>query len=115
MTNIKYIFLVSLICCRADSIRVLSHSPPQIVLHGKNAVLFCSSDEEFDTCSWLLPNQEVCGPLSTTQGMCRGAHTSNIHFNGDKTNCSIRIDDLEGPHSGSWTCRSHRYSIKLAD
>ena len=107
MTN-KYIAIFALLSLSpVHCLVVVQHSQPVVVHQGEVVSLFCQSDQEFQTCSWLLPNQKTCGPLSTTQKMCRsaGQQGSNIHFTGTNTNCSIKINGVQSGQSGMWTCR----------
>ena len=106
MTN-KYLAIVALLNLGpGEALVVVQHSPPAIVHQGEVASLFCQSDLEFDSCTWLLPNQRTCGPLSATQRMCRsaGQEGSNIHFTGSSTNCSIKINGVQSAQSGLWAC-----------
>ena len=100
----RFIFMLALSQC--DGLRVLSHSPPDIVEEGEVAHLFCQGDGRFDSCTWDVPGGRRCGPLSSTQSVCRAA--SNIHYTGTRTNCSIRIDGLKREQSGYWNCRCRR-------
>ena len=107
MTN-KYIAIFALLSLSfVHCLVVVQHSQPVVVHQGEVVSLFCQSDQEFQSCSWLLPNQKTCGPLSTTQKMCRsaGQQGSNIHFTGTNTNCSIKINGVQSAQSGKWTCR----------
>ena len=107
MSN-KYLAIFALLnLCPVHCLVVARHSPPVVVNQGEVASLFCQSDQQFQTCSWLLPNQRTCGPLSPTQKMCRsaGQQGSNIHFTGSNTNCSIKINGVQSAQSGKWTCR----------
>ena len=71
MTN-KYLVIVSLLSLGpALGLRVVQHSPPVVVHQGEGASLFCKSDLEYERCSWILPNNRTCGPLSSSQRMCR--------------------------------------------
>ena len=106
MTN-KYLAIAALLNLGpGHGLKVLQHSPPLVVHQGEVATLFCQSDQEVESCSWLLPNQRTCGPLSTSQRMCRsaGQDGSNIHFTGTNTNCSIKINGVQSAQSGKWTC-----------
>ena len=107
MTN-KYLAIFALLNLGpVHCLKVVQHSQPVVVHQGEVASLFCQPDQEFETCSWLLPNQRTCGPLSARQKTCRGAgqHGSNIHFTGSNTNCSIKINGVQSAQSGKWTCR----------
>ena len=106
MTN-KYIAILALLNLGpGHGLRVVQHSPPTVVHQGEVATLFCQSDQEMESCTWMLPNQRTCGPLSSSQRQCRsaGQDGSNIHFTGSNTNCSIKINGVEGAQSGRWTC-----------
>merc|ERR1712241_117661 len=107
MTN-KCLAIVSLLSLGpVQGLRVVQHSPPVVVHQGEGASLFCKSDQEYERCSWILPNNRTCGPLSSSQRMCRsaGESGSNIYFTGTNTTCSIQINRVQGAQSGKWTCR----------
>ena len=102
MTLTRTSTFLSLLLHSALALKVVRHSPPVEVLQGEEAHLFCEADERFDSCVWELPSGARCGPLSSTQSMCRSA--PNIHWTGGPTNCSIRIDGLKEDQSGLWNC-----------
>ena len=81
------------------SLKIVNVSRNKIVRQGEDAVLFCQTDEPFDSCSWTLPTGVSC---SSSQNQCRRA--MNVHYNGTESNCQVLIKKVPDSLSGSWMC-----------
>jgi len=77
-------------------------SEDMTVKQGEDVTLECEADGHFDTCTWHLPSGGHCGPLSSSQKMCRAS--TSIHFNGSDTSCIITVKNIREKDNGNWLC-----------
>ena len=99
----KYLLLLSMIWMSSYCVEVVRVSEDVTVKQGEDVTLECEADGQFDTCTWFLPSGGRCGPLSSSQKMCRAS--TNIHFNGSDTSCIITVKNIREKDNGNWLCR----------